>query len=471
MAQQHAQPLDSTVVTRHIASVRGEVIRPGDAGYDAARTVRNGMIDRHPALIIRTADTTDVVGAVRLARELQLPLSVRGGGHSVTGAAMNDGGIVIDLSAMRGVTFDPATHRVHAQGGATWADVDGETQAHGMSVPGGVVSSTGIGGLTLLGGIGHMRRKHGLSIDSLRSVEIVTADGEVRTASADEHADLFWAVRGAGSNFGVVTRFEFEAHPMGPEVFLCGVAYPMTHAGRVLRGWRDFVAEAPDDVSSLALLWSIPDHEAFPAELRRRPVALVAAVHGGTVEQGERATRPLRELGDPVMDLSQPEQFREVQSAFDPFFPVGRRYYWKSTYLDRLDDDAIDVLVERGNDRPSDMSSVTLWHLGGAISRVDPQSTAYYRRDAPFLLTGEATWEDATTDEEQIAWSRETIARARPFAGSGTYLNFPGFGEDHEALLRATYGPNYDRLVEVKNRYDPGNLFHMNLNIRPTEAG
>jgi FAD/FMN-containing dehydrogenase len=468
MVAQERMALDAATIEAFIGSLRGRVIRPGDTDYDDARRVRNGVIDRRPALIVRASGTADVVDAVGFAREHGLTLSVRGGGHNVAGNCVNDDGLVIDLSAMRGVYFDRATGRVRAQGGATWGDLDRETQPYGMSVPGGVVSSTGIGGLTLHGGLGHMRRKYGLSIDSLLSVEIVTADGQVRTASADEHPDLYWAVRGAGSNVGAVTSFEFQAHPMGPMVFLCGVAYPLDDAPRVLRGWRDYLADAGDEVSGIALQWSIPDHEAFPPEMRRMPVTLVAAIHAGTVEEAEAATMPLRQLGTPVLDLSHPEPFAEVQAAFDPFFPVGRRYYWKSTYLRELSDQAIDVLAERGRLRPSPMSAVTLWQLGGAISRVDPTATAYARRDAPFLLAAEATWDDPATDAENIAWSRETLAAARPFASAGLYLNFGGFGEEREAILRDSYGPNYDRLVEIKNRYDPGNLFHMNLNIRPT---
>jgi FAD/FMN-containing dehydrogenase len=468
MVTKERSTIDPPALEELAGLLRGRLISPEDVDYDAARTVRNGLIDRYPGAIVRPSGTTDVVEAVRYASRHNLTLSVRGGGHNVAGTAVNDGGLVIDLSSMRGVYVDPAHRTARAQGGATWGDVDRETQRYGMSVPGGVVSTTGIGGLTLHGGLGHMRRAHGLSIDNLRSVEIVTADGEVLTASERENEDVFWAVRGAGPNFGVITSFEYRMHPMGPLVWLSGTAYDLADAGSVLRGWRDLVASTPDEISPLALQWNIPDVDAFPPEVRDHPVVLVAAVHPGPIDEAERLTKPFRELATPLLDLSHAEQFAHVQASFDPFFPVGRRYYWKSTYVDDMSDEAIDVLVDRGRRRVSGMASVTIWPLGGAIGRVDPQATAYARRDAPYVVAAEATWEDPSTDDANIQWSRETVAALQPFSKGGLYLNFGGFGEDREAMLRATYGPNYDRLVGLKNRYDPDNLFHMNQNIRPT---
>lgn len=471
MVTQERRTLDASIVDAFAQTIRGQVIQPSDEAYDRARTVRNGLIDRRPAAIVRCRGTGDVASAVRFAAEHALTLSVRGGAHNVAGTAVNDDGLVIDLSDMRAVHVDPERGTALVQGGATWGDVDRETQRYAMSVPGGVVSTTGVGGLTLHGGLGHMRRTYGLSIDSIVAVEVVTADGEVRTASPDRHADLFWAVRGAGSNFGVVTSFEFRMHPIGPEVFLAGVMYPQEDAVTVLRGWREFAEGSPDEINAIALLWSVPDHEAFPEELRRRPIVLTAAIYDGPVAEGERATQALRELGEPLLDLSHPEAFVEVQQAFDPFFPTGRNYYWKSTYVDDLSDEAIAVIIERGRARGSGMSAVTLWQLGGAITRVDPRATAYYRRDAPYLLAAEATWDGADGTEENIRWSRDTVAAMQPFSHGGMYVNFGGFGEEKEAILRTTYGPNYDRLVEIKNTYDPGNLFHMNQNIPPTVSG
>jgi FAD/FMN-containing dehydrogenase len=432
--------------------------------------VRNGLIDRRPALIVRCSGAADVVEAVNLARNRGLLLSIRGGGHNVAGNAVNDGGLVIDLSGMRSVRVDPAARTVRAEGGATWAEVDRETQLFGLATPGGVVSSTGVGGLTLHGGLGHLRRKFGLSLDNLISVDVVTADGQVRTASETENADLFWAIRGAGSNFGVVTSFEFRLHPVGPVVQLCAPFYALEDGQKALRAWRDFTASAPDEVNSIAVPWSVPDDEHFPEELRRRPIVVVAAVYVGSVEDGERILQPLREIATPLMDLSGPIPWTALQGAFDPFFPQGRLYYWKSTYVDDLSDGAIDTIVRRAAERPSHMSTITLWHLGGAISRVGAEATPYGRRDAPYLFTAEATWEDPRETDRNIQWSRDSLVAMQPYSKGGLYLNFPGFGEEKEAMLRASYGPNYDRLATLKAKYDPDNLFRMNQNIKPVSG-
>jgi FAD/FMN-containing dehydrogenase len=462
-----ATTLDEGTIAELRQALRGPLLTPDDPGYDEARAVRNGLIDRRPALIAQPAGTADVVACVTFARERGLLLSVRGGAHNVAGNAVNDGGLVIDLSQMRGVFVDPSARIARVQGGATWGDLDRETQLYGLAAPGGVVSSTGIGGLTIHGGYGHLRRTYGLSLDSLLSVEIVTADGRVRMASATENADLFWAVRGAGSNFGVITNFTFRLHPVGPVVQLCAPIYALEDGPRVIRAWRDFVAAAPDEVNSLLVLWSVPDDEQFPEELRRRPIVVIPTVYAGPAEEGERLMQPLRELATPLMDLSGPMPYEALQAAFDPFYPKGRRYYWKSTYIDDLSDEAIDTIVDATRARPSRLSSATLWHLGGAMSRVGNEQTAYGRRDAPYLFTAEASWEDPATDEQNIAWARESLAAMQPFSKGGAYLNFPGFGEEKEVMLRASYGSNYDRLVALKTTYDPGNLFRMNLNIPP----
>lgn len=450
-----------------IDRVHGIVRQPGDPGYDDDRKVRNGLIDRHPALIVHCEGTADVVAAVDFAREHHLPLSIRGGGHNVAGNAVNDGGLVIDLAAMRAVHIDRHAKTVRVQGGATWGDLDRETQLFGLAAPGGVVSTTGIGGLTLHGGLGHLRRTWGLSIDNLLAVEIVTADGDVLHASERDHPELFWAVRGAGSNFGVVTWFEFQLHPIGPEVALCGTAYSVEDGQQVLRGWREFVMQASDQVNSVAIAWSVPDAEAFPAELRRKPIVLVAGVYAGDAAEGMRVMQPLRELATPLLDLSQIEQFTDLQMSFDPFFPKGDLYYWKSMYVDNLSDAAIDIMLERAVARPSFRSDCLLWHLGGAISRIPPEDTAFGRRSAPYLFTAESTWSDPVENDANIAWARESLAAMQPYSHGGLYLNFPGLGEEREALVRAAYGQNYARLAELKGRYDPTNLFHMNLNIKP----
>jgi FAD/FMN-containing dehydrogenase len=459
--------LDEDAVQGLVQAVRGAVMRPGDPGYDDARFIWNGLIDRSPALIVQCTGAADVVDAVNFAREQNLLLSVKGGGHNVAGNAVNDGGLVIDLSQMRGVHVDPKTRTVRAQGGATWGDCDRETQLFGLAVPGGVVSTTGIAGLTLHGGVGHLRRKHGLSIDSLLSVDIVTADGQLRRASIDENEDLFWAVRGAGSNFGVVTSFEFEAHPVGPMVMVGAIFYPLEDAREIIPAWRDYMLGAPDELSSVALVWSVPPHEPFPLEYHGSPVLVIAGAYSGSVEDGEPVVQPLRELGRPLIDLSGPWPWLGLQSGFDALFPRGGLYYWKSRALAELTAAAIDEIADFGARRPTPLTDITIWHHGGAMSRIEETATAYGGRDAPFLVTGEVSWSDPTQSDDAIAWGREFWAAMGNHSTGGLYLNFPGLGEEKEALVRAGYGVNYDRLAALKAKYDPTNLFRMNLNITP----
>jgi hypothetical protein len=425
--------LDAQALAALQETIRGCVLAPGDPGYDEARSIWNALIDRRPALIVQCSGAADVVDAVNFAREQGLDLSIKAGGHNVAGNAVNDGGIVIDLSQMRGVHVDPGTGTVRVQGGATWGDCDRETQLFGLAVPGGVVSTTGVAGLTLHGGLGHLRRKHGLSIDNLLSVDIVTADGQFRKASPIENEDLFWAVRGAGSNFGVVTSFEFRAHPVGPMVFVGAIFYPFEDAPTVLPAWRDFLAGAPEELSSLAICWSIPPFPPFPPELHGTPIVAVAAVYCGPVEEGERIVQPLRELAQPVVDASGPWPWLGLQSGFDAIFGKGELRYWKSRSVAELSDDVISEIVELAGRRPSALTDIVIWHHGGGMNRVGEAETAYGGRDVPFLV----------------------------------YLNFPGLGEEKEELARAGYGTNYERLAELKAKYDPENLFRMNINIPP----
>jgi FAD/FMN-containing dehydrogenase len=459
--------LDAEALQGFVAGVRGAVLRPGDHGYDDARAIWNALIDRRPALIVQCTGAADVVDAVNFAREQNLILSIMGGGHNVAGNAVNDGGLVIDLSRMNGVHVEPATRTVRAQGGATWGDTDRETQLFGLAVPGGVVSTTGIAGLTLHGGVGHLRRKHGLSIDSLVSVDIVTADGQLRRASGTENEDLFWAVRGAGSNFGVVTSFEFKAHPVGPMVMVAAVFYPLEDARTILPAWRDFMAAAPEEVSSIALCWSVPPHEPFPPEHHGKEVLIVAAVYAGSPEDGEPVVQPLRELAQPLIDLSGPWPWLGLQSGFDDLFPKGELRYWKSRALGELSDAAIDEIADYAERRPSPITDIVIWHHGGAMSRVGETDTAYAGRDAPFLVTGEVSWTDPAQTDEAIAWGREFWDAMGRHSTGGLYLNFPGLGEEKEELVRAGYGINYKRLAALKAKYDPTNLFRMNLNITP----
>jgi FAD/FMN-containing dehydrogenase len=460
--------LDEATIEEFRGRLRGPLLTPVDPGYDEARAVRNGLIDRRPALIIRCNGAADVVAAVNFAREHDLLVSVRGGGHNVGGMAVNDGGLVIDLSDMHGVWVNPDARTVRVQGGATWGDVDRETQLYGLATPGGVISTTGVGGLTLHGGWGWLRRKYGYSVDNLLAVDIVTADGQPRRASETENPDLFWAVRGAGSNFGVVTSFEFRLHPLGPMVALAAPFYALEDAEQVLPAWRDFMAASSEDVASNALFWGIPAVEAFPAELHGRAVLILATMYAGDATEGEQVLQPLRELATPLLDLSGTMPYATLQSAFDPFFPKGWLYYWKSLYLDRLDEEVVPAIVRYAAERPTPNALMALWNLGGgAARRVGAEATAFGSREAPYLLSFDTTWTDPADTERNIAWTRTAWADMRRFGGGGLYLNFAGFGEEKEALVRAGYGPNYERLATLKAQYDPNNLFRMNQNIAP----
>jgi FAD/FMN-containing dehydrogenase len=466
---QQAGGIDDESIQRLADSVLGTVTRPGDDDFDDVRAVWNGMIDHRPALIVRCRGVQDVIDAVNFARENGLSIAVRGGGHNVAGTAVADGALVVDLSAMRSVHVDPKARTARVEGGATWAEVDRETQVYGLATPGGAVSMTGVAGLTLHGGIGHLRRKHGLSIDNLRSVDIVTADGRVQTASETENADLFWAIRGAGSNFGVVTSFEFALHPIGPEVFLCAPLYPAADAPELLPKWREFMATAPEEISSIAMFWSIP--EGFPEEYVGTPILILAAVYAGPTDEGERITRPLREFGSPVLDLSAAEPYTALQTGFDPFFPDGAYYYWKSLLVDDLSSDMIAELCRLAAERESPLTTVEIWHHGGAMHRVGASETAYGGRDAGYMLGFDSSWADPGDHERNIAWSRDAWSRMSRFSKRGVYLNFPGFGEEKETLVRAAYGENYDRLARLKGMYDPANLFRHNQNITPADNG
>ena len=447
--------------------MRGSVLTSEDPGYDEARKIWNGLIDRRPAIIAQCTGAADVVDAVTFARENGLVVSIKGGGHNVAGNAVNDGGLVIDLSPMRGVHVDPSAGTVRVQGGATLGDMDRETQLFGLAVPAGVVSTTGVAGLTLHGGVGHLRRKHGLSIDNLLSVDIVTADGEVRRASATENEDLFWAVRGAGSNFGVVTSFEFQAHLVGPDVMVGAIFYPLADLPELLPAWGDYMTSAPEEVSSLAFAWSVPPHEPFPPELHGTPVVVVAGAYAGAVADGEPVVQPLRELGKPLLDLSGPWPWLGLQSGFDALFPARGLYYWKSRALAELSDAAIADIADFAARRPAPLSDITIWHQGGAMSRVGETDTAYGGRDANFLVACGASWEDPASTDEAIGWARDLWDAMGRHSTGGLYLNFPGLGEEKEELVKAGYGVNYERLSQLKAKYDPTNFFRMNLNIPP----
>ena len=467
MSVRSITPVDPAQLAEHL---RGDVIAPDDPDYDAARRVWNGMIDRRPALIARCTDADDVATAVRFAIEQNLPLAVRGGGHNVAGTAVCDDGVVVDLSPMRAVRVDHSQRTVHVQGGATWADVDRVTAPLGLATTGGVVSETGVVGLALSGGVSHQRRRDGMTIDNLVSAEVVLADGRRVRASADEHADLFWALRGGGGNFGVVTALELRLHDLGPEVSTLNVAYPLADARRVLTGWRDAVAEAPDELTTAGLVWALPEIDALPEELRGRPYVGLAGMWAGDPDEGERAIQPLRELATPLIDMSAPAEYLEFQQSLDPFFLAGRRYYWKALYLDGLADSAIETTVDFSERRPSNDTLVIIRHCGGAISRVAADETAFGDRSSEWMLSIDSTWHDAAEDETNIAYTREFWDAAAPFSTGQTYFNFPGLLEDAEAEVRSSYGSNHARLERIKAAYDPENRFRLNQNIKPTAA-
>jgi FAD/FMN-containing dehydrogenase len=440
-------------------ALKGEVIDRAHPAYDRARQVWNGLIDRRPAVIACCGATADVVEAVRVAREFRPPVSVRGGGHQIAGSAVCDDGLVIDLSAMRTVEVDPARRVARAQGGVTWAELDRATQPFGLATPGGEVSTTGIGGFTLGGGMGLLMRRHGLACDNVRRLEIVTADGRVLTASRDEHPDLFWAARGGGRGLGVVTWFEFDLHPIGPDVAVAQVLYPYEDAERVLRAWRDIAPDVPDTVTPQAILWSVPPDPAIPAALHGRKAVIVMGLFAGPPEAGEAVLAPLRTLGAPLLDLTGTLGYVDIQSSVDGAFPAGGRYYMKSHFMDRLSDEAIAVLLDWDARRPTADTVTVIRTLGGAVRRADPDDNAYAHRSAVYNLSLDVGWTDPALDSSAIGWARGAWDALMPFAAGGVYINFSGLDEEADALRGAVYGRNRDRLAAVRAAYDPEGLF------------
>jgi FAD/FMN-containing dehydrogenase len=451
------------------ATIRGDMLTPADAGYAGIRPTYNAMHPGRPALVVRASGTADVIEAVNLARENGLLVAVRGGGHSVAGLSSIDGGLLIDLALMNGVVVDPEARIAHVQGGALWGDADRETQVFGLVTPGGVVSDTGVAGLTLGGGEGWVRRKYGLSSDNLLSAQLVCADGQVRTASADVNPDLFWAIRGGGGNFGIATSFTFKLHPLGPNVAFAGVFYPVSDAREVWRGFRDWAANAPDEVSALCGCTTLPAHVGLPEPIHDTPFLVVGGVYAGDTEEGMKVLQPLRELGVPLADISQPLPFSAVQMAFDPFFTRGTlRSYWKSTYLPELTDDAIDLIAERAQNRPSKRTFVITFLMGGAINRVGAKDTAYSERSAPWMVSMDGNWTDQSDDSRVISWIRETWAEVAKFGTGSVYLNFTSLSDEAPTSgVDSAFGDNMRRLAEVKKKYDPTNLFRLNNNIAP----
>ena len=465
-APSHYKALDDVAVAELSRHFRGALIRPGDAPYDAQRRVWNGAIDRRPALIARCTGAADVRAAVGFARERELVVAVRGGGHNVAGTAVCDGGIVIDLSAMKGMWVDPRARVARAQPGLLWREFDHETQPFGLATPGGIVSHTGIAGLTLGGGLGWLMRRHGLTADNLRSADVVTADGALVQASAEEHADLFWGLRGGGVNFGIVTSFEYRLHAVGPTVLAGLILHPAARAREVLAFYRDYIASAPDELMTIVVLRMAPPAPFLPESIHGQPVVIIAVCCAGTVEDGERAVAPLRRFGEPLADLIRPTPYASHQALLDASVPHGLGYYWKSEYLRPLSDALIDTLVAHAWRVPTPESYAAVFHMGGAVSREDPDGSAFEDRRAAHAVNIDAVWSEPARAPACIAWTRELWETVRPFSTGRVYVNF--LGDEGQDRVRAAYGEaKYERLRSLKRKHDPTNFFRMNQNIRP----
>jgi len=449
------------------ADLPGAAFWPGEAAYDEACRIWNAMIERRPGLVVRPRSPSDVATCVRFAGGSGLPLSMRGGGHNIAGTALCDGGVMIDYSTHKEVRVDPSTRRVQVQPGATWADVDRATQPLGLVVPGGIISATGVAGFTLGGGFGWVSRRYGFAADNLRSVEIVTADGQLRRASASENPDLFWAIRGGGGNFGVVTAFEFEAQSHGPEVVAGLMLHPMARAKEVLALFREATAQAPDGLCHLLVMRKAPPLPVIPEAAHGKPVAGIAVCYSGPLEDGERLVAPLKRFGEPLVDTIGRKPFIAHQQFLDAGQPFGRRYYWKSDYLDALPAAADDTVIAHAGAVASPHSAMLVMHLGGAAARLPEDHTAVGNRAAEFVLGVQGAWEDRTEDQRHMAWARDFWSAMRPFSSGGTYVNFLTEDADEERV-RAAYGTELlGRLARIKATYDPANLFRSNQNIRP----
>ncbi len=451
------KPLDEADIQGFAAALRGDLIRPEDDRYGAARAVFNAMVDRRPALIVRCASVADVMRGVEFARSHDLPLSIHGGGHSVAGKAVCDGGLMLDLSSMKGIRVDPVRRTAEAQGGLTLGEFDHETQAFGLATTLGVVSVTGIAGLTLGGGLGWLNGLHGLACDNLISAEVVTADGRLLRATEEENEDLFWGIRGGGGNFGVVTSFVYRLHPVST-VLAGGLSYPLAKAHEVLRFYHEFASGCPDELSTTASLGVTPDG-----------VIGVSVCYCGPLEEGERVLRPLREFGSPLADNIEPMAYTTLQNSPDAGFPPGRRHYWKSSYLKELGEEAIEIMAEYVSEMPSPATGVGLQQMHGVASRVDPTATAFPHRDEHYDFLILSQWADPAESERNVEWTRSLFEAMEPFFGEGVYVN--NLGDEGEDRVRAAYGANYERLLDLKGKYDPTNLFRLNQNIPPpTEA-
>lgn len=456
--------LDESAVADLRARTRGEVIGAGDEGYDKARAVYNGMIDRRPLLIVQCVDVADVMSAVNFAREHELAIAVRGGGHSGPGLGVCDDGLVIDLSGMRGIHVDPAARTVRAEGGCTWGMVDHATHPFGLATPSGFLSTTGVGGLTLGGGIGYLARAHGLTLDNLLSVDMVLADGSFVTASNDENADLFWAVRGGGGNFGVVTSFLFKLSEVST-VYGGPIFWPLDQAKDVMRFWRDFILDAPRDINGWFGFVTIPPAPIFPEQYHGHKMCVIVWCYTGDMAQAAERFAPIRAVGTPAMDVAGPIPWPALQSLFDALFPAGLQWYWKADFVTDLSEQAIDLHLKYAEQLPTGQSTMHLYPINGAVHDVGRNDTAFSFRESNFAEVIVGVDPDPANNERMIAWARDYWLALHPYSAGGAYINM--IMDEGQEQVRAAYRDNYDRLAQIKKRYDSTNLFHINQNIQP----
>jgi len=461
-------PISTDEVNALRSDLRGEILLPTDKDYDQMRKVWNGMIDRHPALIVRCLGASDIMKSVKFALDHGLTVSVRGGGHNVAGNAVCDGGLMIDLSKMKSVRADPVNMRADAEPGATWRQLDLETQVHGLALTGGLVSTTGIAGFTLGGGIGWLVRKYGLALDNLVSVDLVTAEGKLVKASMAENTDLFWGIRGGGGNFGIVTSFEFELHPVGPIILGGLIAFRAEDGRELLKFYRNYVKDAPDELTTLVVYLTAPPLPFLPKEVIGTHLIAIALCYCGKLEDGQKLLAPLRNFGSPVADVIQPMPYTVLQSLLDEAAPAGLQDYWKSIYLSGLDDESIETILRYGKSISSPLSAIHIHQLGGAMRRIGDDATAFGHRDAPFALNIVSCWQNPSENEIHMKWTRDFFAAMQKFA-AGVYVNFMG-EEDAGRVKEAYEKEKYQKLVMLKDKYDPTNFFRMNQNILPSRG-
>jgi FAD/FMN-containing dehydrogenase len=455
----------STMKEKLGALIKGNVVVPDDPGYEEARQIWNAMIDRRPAIIVQCADADDVALAIGFARRNKLELSIRGGGHNIAGSSLCDHGLVIDFSKMKRIRVDATRRHAFVEPGATLADVDQATMAHGLATPVGINSTTGIAGLTLGGGFGWLTRKYGMTIDNLVAVDMITVDGKKIRASATENGDLFWAIRGGGGNFGVVTQFEFELFPVGPEVFAGLMVFPFSQAHQILRKYRQFVNSAPEELNVWAVLRKAPPLPFLPENVHGKEVVVLPIFYSGPISEAERLIAPLRDFGAAHGEHVGPQPYVQWQKAFDPLLTPGARNYWKSHNFTELADGALDSIIEFAGKLPSPQCEIFIGLIAGAPNRIAPDAMAYGHRDAKFVLNVHGRWDDAKDDRKCIDWARDFFKASAPYASAGAYVNFMTAEESDR--IASAYGANYARLVEVKRKYDPDNVFHLNQNIKP----